>query len=101
MDSKLTVTVLALLALYVASTRAASIGSAGGSLRCQCVKTMSEFINPKFMKNIEIVPSGPHCSNAEIIVTLKSTNRVCLDPQAPWVKRIINRVMNGANAEGH
>uniref|UniRef100_UPI00398E3429 interleukin-8-like n=1 Tax=Pristiophorus japonicus TaxID=55135 RepID=UPI00398E3429 len=93
MNSKVVLTILALSLLYMASTQAASIGRTGMNLRCQCVKTSSKFIHPKFMANIEIIPSGPHCGNVEIIATLKSSIRVCLDPNASWVKKIIDRMI--------
>ncbi|XP_067879653.1 interleukin-8-like [Heterodontus francisci] len=92
MNSKVTLIVLTLFALYMASTQAASIGRAGMNLRCQCIKTSSKFIHPRFMENIEIIPSGPHCANVEIIVTLKSDSRVCLNPHAAWVKKIVDSV---------
>ncbi|XP_072351838.1 interleukin-8-like [Scyliorhinus torazame] len=93
MNSKDTLVVLALLALGVLSIQAASIGNTGMNLRCQCIKTHSKFIHPKHIENIEIIPSGPHCGNVEIIATFKSTNRVCLHPEAGWVKRVIDRMI--------
>ncbi|XP_067826575.1 interleukin-8-like isoform X2 [Heptranchias perlo] len=96
MNSKVTLTVLTLFVLYVASAQAASIGRTGMNLRCQCIKTSSEFIHPKFMENIEIIPSGPHCGNVEIIATLKSGNRVCLNPKASWVKKIVDRMISAS-----
>ncbi|XP_067879531.1 interleukin-8-like [Heterodontus francisci] len=94
MNSKVTLTVLTLVVLYMASTRAASIGRAGMNLRCQCIKTSSTFIHPKFLENIEIVPSGPHCENVEIIATLQDSNRVCLNPESSWVNKIIDRIIS-------
>ncbi|XP_067826369.1 interleukin-8-like [Heptranchias perlo] len=100
MNSKVALTILTLFVLYVSSTQVASIGRTGMNLRCQCIKTSSEFIHPKFMENIEIIPSGPHCGNVEIIATLKSTNRVCLDPEAHWVKIVIDRMIKGSEKTG-
>ncbi|XP_067898503.1 interleukin-8-like [Heterodontus francisci] len=96
MSSKVTFAVLTLFVLYVASAQAASLRNAGGSLRCKCIKTNSKFIHPKRMVNIEIIPSGPHCSSVEIIATLKNTSPVCLDPKANWVKMIIDMMTNGS-----
>ncbi|XP_067826692.1 interleukin-8-like [Heptranchias perlo] len=94
MNNKVTLMVLTFFVIYVASTQAASIGRTGMNLRCQCIKTSSEFIHPKFMENIEIIPSGPHCGNVEIIVTLENSNRICLNPEASWVKKIIDRIIS-------
>uniref|UniRef100_UPI00398F5818 interleukin-8-like n=1 Tax=Pristiophorus japonicus TaxID=55135 RepID=UPI00398F5818 len=100
MNGKVTLIVLTLFVLSVLSTQAASIGRTGINLRCQCIKTSSKFIHPKFMENIEIISSGPHCGNVEIIATLKNTNRVCLDPIAPWVKKVIDRVIKSSQKIG-
>uniref|UniRef100_UPI00398E8C89 interleukin-8-like n=1 Tax=Pristiophorus japonicus TaxID=55135 RepID=UPI00398E8C89 len=94
MNSKVILTVLTLFVLYVASAQAASIGSIGINMRCQCIKTSSKFIHPKFMEDIEIIPSGPHCGNVEIIATLQDSNRVCLNPTSAWVKIIIDRIIS-------
>uniref|UniRef100_A0A8C5ILS4 Chemokine interleukin-8-like domain-containing protein n=1 Tax=Junco hyemalis TaxID=40217 RepID=A0A8C5ILS4_JUNHY len=58
-------------------------------LRCQCISTHSKFIHPKFIQNVNLTPSGPHCKNVEVIATLRNGREVCLEPSAPWVKLII------------
>ncbi|XP_078071488.1 interleukin-8-like [Mustelus asterias] len=62
-------------------------------LRCKCIKTRLNFISPKHMKNIEIIPRGPHCPNVEIITTLKKGKETCLNPEAPWVKMMVERIL--------
>ncbi|XP_051895027.1 interleukin-8-like [Pristis pectinata] len=94
MNSRVMLSILALSLLFAASIQGASIGNTGMNLRCQCIKTSSTFIHPKFMENIEIIPKGPHCETVNIIATLRSGNRVCLNPEADWVKKIINRMIN-------
>ncbi|XP_078067657.1 interleukin-8-like [Mustelus asterias] len=96
MNSKVILPVLALFVLYLASTQAASLRHAGVSLRCQCIKTNSKFIHPRRIGNIEIFPSGPHCSNVEIIATLKNGTPVCLNPEAPWVQKIIDMIIKNS-----
>ncbi|XP_048394108.1 interleukin-8-like [Stegostoma tigrinum] len=93
MSSKVALTVLILFVLCASSTEAASIGRTGLSLRCQCIKTTSKFIHPMHMINIEIIPSGPHCENTEIIASLKNNDRVCLNPTAPWLKKVLSKMM--------
>ncbi|XP_069781254.1 interleukin-8-like [Narcine bancroftii] len=90
MNSQVLLATLTLLSLYVASTQAASLGNSKVTLRCQCINTNSKFIHPKRMENIEIIPSGPHCSEVEIIAILKNGSSVCLNPEAHWVKKIID-----------
>ncbi|XP_007902512.1 interleukin-8-like [Callorhinchus milii] len=114
MNSKVTITILAFLILYVTSTQGASLRGKGANLQCQCIKPSSDFIRPTRMKEIDIIPSGPHCGNVEIIkhyyfkmsqrpsqgdctiVTLTNTKQVCLHPKAPWVQRIINKITNSS-----
>nr|XP_015200854.1 PREDICTED: interleukin-8-like [Lepisosteus oculatus] len=63
-------------------------------LRCQCIgKKESRFIHPKHIENVELFPRGPHCKNAEIIATLKTGKRICVEPTAPWVKVVIKAMM--------
>ncbi|XP_078401794.1 interleukin-8-like [Cetorhinus maximus] len=88
MDGKVTLTILTLFVLYMASTQAAIIGRTGMNLRCQCIKTHSRSIHPKHIQKTEIIASGPHCENVEIIVTVKR-GRLCLNPNETWVKRIV------------
>ncbi|XP_067413471.1 interleukin-8-like [Emydura macquarii macquarii] len=65
-----------------------------GELRCQCVQTVSEVIHPKRISHVELIPEGPHCGVAEVIATTTQGKKVCLEPTAPWVKLIINKILN-------
>uniref|UniRef100_A0A8C0GAI1 C-X-C motif chemokine n=1 Tax=Chelonoidis abingdonii TaxID=106734 RepID=A0A8C0GAI1_CHEAB len=62
-------------------------------LRCQCLQTVSGLVSPKLLVRVEIIPKGPQCSTVEVIATLKTSQQICLDPQAKWVKMIINRIL--------
>ncbi|XP_078065513.1 interleukin-8-like [Mustelus asterias] len=88
MNRKVTLIILILLALYMASTQAASVGRTGMNLRCQCIKTLSKIINPKHLKDIQILESSPHCPKRQIIVTVQD-KKVCLNPNQPWVKKVL------------
>ncbi|XP_078065245.1 interleukin-8-like [Mustelus asterias] len=96
MNSKDTLTVLTVLALCVLYTQGASIGETRMNLRCQCIKTHSKFIHHKFINNVEIIPKGPHCANIEIIITVKNAKRVCLQPEALWVKKLIGKMIKNS-----
>uniref|UniRef100_A0A663DLV3 C-X-C motif chemokine n=1 Tax=Aquila chrysaetos chrysaetos TaxID=223781 RepID=A0A663DLV3_AQUCH len=63
-------------------------------LRCHCIQTVTGLMLPKRLANVEIIPKGPHCNAVEIIATLKNSQQICLDPQAKWVKMIINRILH-------
>uniref|UniRef100_A0A6I8NJG0 C-X-C motif chemokine n=1 Tax=Ornithorhynchus anatinus TaxID=9258 RepID=A0A6I8NJG0_ORNAN len=63
-------------------------------LRCQCVKT-TQGIHHSNMAKVEVIPAGPSCANVEVIVTLKNGKNVCLNPDAPRVKKLIEKMLNG------
>uniref|UniRef100_A0A8B9T464 C-X-C motif chemokine n=1 Tax=Anas platyrhynchos TaxID=8839 RepID=A0A8B9T464_ANAPL len=63
-------------------------------LRCHCIRNVRRLMLPKHLANVEIIPKGPHCKAVEIIATLKNSQQICLDPQAKWVKMIINRILH-------
>ncbi|XP_060762626.1 interleukin-8 [Neoarius graeffei] len=60
---------------------------------CRCLNTVSSQINSQRFQRIEILPPGSHCRNTEIIITLKDKKLVCVDPEANWVQKIINKFM--------
>uniref|UniRef100_A0A5F9C5M3 C-X-C motif chemokine n=1 Tax=Oryctolagus cuniculus TaxID=9986 RepID=A0A5F9C5M3_RABIT len=60
-------------------------------LRCQCIQIYSNFISPKLIKNVQMIPSGPYCSTKEVIATLKSGQEACLNPAAPMVKKFLQK----------
>uniref|UniRef100_A0A8C8SCM2 C-X-C motif chemokine n=1 Tax=Pelusios castaneus TaxID=367368 RepID=A0A8C8SCM2_9SAUR len=84
---------LLLLAACAALCRGAPMT---GELRCQCLETTSEVIRPKSVAQVELIQEGPHCEVAEVIATTKHGKKVCLDPTAPWVKLIINKILKSS-----
>uniref|UniRef100_A0A8B9Q374 C-X-C motif chemokine n=1 Tax=Apteryx owenii TaxID=8824 RepID=A0A8B9Q374_APTOW len=81
MDSKIVISLLILMML-------------AAELRCHCIQTAKGLMSPKHLANVEIIPKGPHCHTVEIIATLKNSQQICLDPQAKWVKMIINKILH-------
>ncbi|XP_072898966.1 C-X-C motif chemokine 3-like [Hemitrygon akajei] len=65
-----------------------------GELYCKCIKYVSTFIPLRNIKDFDVFPDGPQCPYTEVIATLKTGKQVCLMPETPWVKRIINRALN-------
>nr|XP_048702852.1 interleukin-8-like [Caretta caretta] len=100
MSCKLVVAVLALFLIYAAVSEGMSLARMGNELRCQCVSTHSKFIPPRYLRDVKLTPSGPHCQNVEVIATLKDGREVCLEPTAPWVKIIIKAILDKAEANG-
>ncbi|XP_036111635.1 C-X-C motif chemokine 5 [Molossus molossus] len=62
-------------------------------LRCVCL-TITTTVRPKMISNLEVIAAGPRCSNVEIIAILKNGRQICLDPDAPLVKKIIQKILD-------
>ncbi|ETE57951.1 hypothetical protein L345_16329, partial [Ophiophagus hannah] len=71
----------------------ASLARVGLELRCQCIETYSNPSLRGHIASVNLIKSGPHCSNIQVIATLKDARRVCLDPTAPWVKKVITNLL--------
>ncbi|KAF4795598.1 hypothetical protein TURU_091655 [Turdus rufiventris] len=94
MTGKTVAAVLILLLVSALGTQGEPVPRSAIELRCQCISTYSKFIPPKFIQNVNLTPSGPHCKNVEVIATLKDGREVCLEPTAPWVKLIIKAILD-------
>ncbi|KAG9345516.1 hypothetical protein JZ751_008660 [Albula glossodonta] len=65
----------------------------GIELRCTCISTHGKFIPLRHIHNLELIPAGAHCGKPEVIFTVKggkTTKKVCVNPEAKWVKNMIN-----------
>ncbi|XP_058038092.1 interleukin-8-like [Ahaetulla prasina] len=101
MDFKTVAAFLALFLISATVTEGASLASVGLELRCQCIETYSNPSLRGHIASVNLIKSGPHCSNIQVIATLKDGRRVCLDPTAIWVKKVITNLLEKAknNAE--
>ncbi|XP_004596243.2 growth-regulated protein homolog gamma-like [Ochotona princeps] len=88
---------LLLLLLLVASGRRAAGAPAPTELRCQCLQ-MVQGIHFKNIQSVKMSPPGPHCDQTEVIATLKSGQDVCLNPEAPMVKKFLQKMLSRGNA---
>ncbi|XP_020740513.1 platelet basic protein [Odocoileus virginianus] len=61
-------------------------------LRCLCIKTTSG-IHPSNIQSLEVNRAGPHCAKVEVIATLKNGKKICLDPEAPRIKKIVQKIL--------
>uniref|UniRef100_A0A8B9IM71 C-X-C motif chemokine ligand 8 n=1 Tax=Anser cygnoides TaxID=8845 RepID=A0A8B9IM71_ANSCY len=57
-------------------------------LRCHCIRNVRRLMLPMHLANVEIIPK------VKSAATLKNSQQICLDPQAKWVKMIINRILH-------
>ncbi|XP_017316606.1 C-X-C motif chemokine 2 [Ictalurus punctatus] len=61
--------------------------------RCRCSGLESRRVG-KLIEHVELFPPNPHCTHTEIIATLKgSSQQICLDTKAPWVVKVIAKIM--------
>ncbi|XP_062055203.1 interleukin-8 [Lepus europaeus] len=99
MNSKLAVALLATFLLSLTLCEAAVLTRIGTELRCQCIKTHSTPFHPKFIKELRVIESGPHCANSEIIVKLVDGRELCLDPKEKWVQKVVQIFLKRAEQQ--
>ncbi|XP_037530918.1 platelet basic protein-like [Nematolebias whitei] len=84
------ITSVALL-VFLTIHEASSVGDQGLNLRCRCINKENKPIGRHILL-VEVNPANSHCTDIEIIATLKKDGlKVCLDPDAPWVKKVLQR----------
>ncbi|XP_077575531.1 interleukin-8-like [Stigmatopora nigra] len=94
MMSKAILSALLVLLVSMAMSEGMTLRSLGVEMHCHCIQTESRPI-VRLIEKVELIPSNAHCQETEIIATLKKTGQeVCLDPTAPWVKKVIERILN-------
>ncbi|KAF7469308.1 interleukin-8 [Marmota monax] len=99
MTSKLAVALLVTCLLSATLCEAAVLARIGTELRCQCIKTHSTPFHPKYIKELRVIESGPHCANSEIIVKLVDGRELCLNPKEKWVQKVVELFLKRAENE--
>ncbi|XP_008057691.2 growth-regulated alpha protein [Carlito syrichta] len=82
-----------LLLLLMAAGRHVAGAPVVSELRCQCLQS-TQGIHSKNIQSVRVTSPGPHCAQTEVIATLKNGRDACLNPAAPMVKKIIQRMLN-------
>ncbi|XP_045735388.1 C-X-C motif chemokine 6-like [Mirounga angustirostris] len=62
-------------------------------LRCVCLTT-TQGIHPRMITKIQVIAAGPQCSKVEVLATLKNKKEVCLDPETPVMKKVIQKILD-------
>ncbi|KAM9237682.1 C-X-C motif chemokine 6-like isoform 2-T2 [Dugong dugon] len=86
---------LALLLLLTPPKPFASAGPVAAvvrELRCMCLD-FTPGIHPKMISNLQVIAAGPQCPKVEVIATLKDGKKICLDPEAPIIKKIVQKIL--------
>ncbi|KAK5870720.1 hypothetical protein PBY51_003644 [Eleginops maclovinus] len=60
--------------------------------RCLCIRTTPSPIRVGVIRRIEVIPISGLCRRIEIIVTRKNGSKVCVNPAADWVNRLISNL---------
>lgn len=81
---------------HLAEGGPSAVLTATTELRCVCL-TITSRVNPKMIANMEVIAAGPQCPRVEVIAKLKNKKEVCLDPEAPLMKKIIQKILNSGN----
>uniref|UniRef100_A0A2K5KCI3 C-X-C motif chemokine n=1 Tax=Colobus angolensis palliatus TaxID=336983 RepID=A0A2K5KCI3_COLAP len=92
-------TLLALLLLLTPpGPLSGPVAAALRELRCSCLQT-TQRVQPQMISNLQVFAIGPQCSEVEVVASLKNGTEVCLDPQAPFLKKVIQRLLDGENKD--
>ncbi|XP_019955897.1 interleukin-8 isoform X2 [Paralichthys olivaceus] len=84
-------TIVALL-VFLAIPDGTSLSNGGVTPRCQCINKERKPIG-RHIGSVEVNPASSHCKEIEIIATLKKDGqKICLDPEAPWVIKCLERI---------
>ncbi|XP_004681504.1 PREDICTED: platelet basic protein-like [Condylura cristata] len=67
-------------------------------LRCMCMKTISS-IHPNNIQRLEVIKAGPHCAKVEVLATMKNGNKICLDPESPRMKKIVQKFLKSDGSD--
>ncbi|KAM5271756.1 permeability factor 2-like [Ctenodactylus gundi] len=82
-----------LLLLLATATQRAAGAPVLTELRCHCLQTV-QGVHLKNIQSVKVLSPGPHCAQTQVIATLKDGRETCLNPEAPMVKKIIQKMLN-------
>ncbi|NP_001166409.1 growth-regulated alpha protein precursor [Cavia porcellus] len=88
---------LLLLLLVLGTSRRAAGAPAASELRCRCLRPVRG-LHPKNIQSVAVTAPGPHCHQTEVLATLKDGREACLDPEAPMVQKVLQRMLKGSKA---
>ncbi|XP_041527574.1 C-X-C motif chemokine 3-like [Microtus oregoni] len=86
-----------LLLLLLATSHQATGTIVASELRCKCPNTIPR-IALEEIQSLKVTPSGPHCTQTEVIATLKNGKEFCLDPEGPRLQKIIQKILKTKTA---
>ncbi|XP_014906152.1 C-X-C motif chemokine 2-like [Poecilia latipinna] len=82
-------TIVVAILVFLTIHEDSAVGDKMVNLRCHCITKERKPIGRHILV-LEVHPASSHCAETQIIATLKKGKRkVCLDPNAPWVIRVM------------
>ncbi|KAE8630962.1 hypothetical protein XENTR_v10001030 [Xenopus tropicalis] len=61
-----------------------------GKQRCMCKGRGAERISTQHLKKLEVFPMSFGCDEIEVIVTMKSGSKICLNPQSKFANKLLS-----------
>ncbi|XP_077462040.1 interleukin-8 isoform X2 [Stigmatopora argus] len=91
--NKVILSALVVLLATVTISEGRTRRSLGVELHCRCIQKERRPIFRQIEK-YELIAANSHCEETELIGTITNTGEeVCLDPKAPWVKKVIEQIL--------
>ncbi|XP_029440974.1 C-X-C motif chemokine 11-1-like [Rhinatrema bivittatum] len=81
-----------LLAISLCATLTEGFSIVGHSQRCLCVGKLYNFIPSRNIQKFEMFPRSPRCDYVEIVITLKTGKKWCLNPQAQRIRAVLGKL---------
>uniref|UniRef100_A0A8C8ZCF5 C-X-C motif chemokine ligand 13 n=1 Tax=Prolemur simus TaxID=1328070 RepID=A0A8C8ZCF5_PROSS len=62
------------------------------NLKCKCKQEISDFVQPRFIDQLQVFPRGNGCAKTEIILWLKNKSVICVNPESKWIQTIMKLI---------
>ncbi|XP_012506420.1 PREDICTED: C-X-C motif chemokine 13 [Propithecus coquereli] len=59
------------------------------NLKCKCIQEISDFVHPRLIDQLQVLPRGNGCAKTEIILWMKNKSVICVNPQSKWIQKIL------------
>ncbi|XP_030048361.1 C-X-C motif chemokine 11-1-like [Microcaecilia unicolor] len=79
------------LVISLCVTLAEGLSIVGHSQRCLCDGKLYNLIPSRNIRKVEMFPQTPRCYNVEIVITMKTGKRWCLNPKAQRVRAVLGK----------
>nr|XP_056711915.1 C-X-C motif chemokine 13-like [Euleptes europaea] len=57
--------------------------------RCKCAKQTSAVFALAHLKSVQVFPQSVYCRRKEIILITKKDRKICVNPNAAWVQKLM------------